>query len=393
MSKIDYQDVINGKGKLIAIAFNKRPIPGGTGEYVSLAVTYEINGVRTSPKFKVPQCQLVKFMMENGKCTGRVNWDTSDPQVAKFIAEKSRTQIKVWVKGSDGKLTSKNGKTYYKALSEGVFKDAPNDEAEDVKAYEKGDLMEVEDEKETDDDETWYLVAVGGQSGFFETMNQTIAELLVGDKRSGFSDKKVDEVLAMIKKPVYWPVDENGEIIKGKQPSMYQKYTYFRAKDGKPERYVNMRVPGQDKPLDLDTIMKSSLTLYSSVMLLTNIYIGAGKIIPQYYVTDTIVVDISEIKMPNALESELEEISADEELLKKLNKQFKESKKFEVPSPRVEEAQAAPAPDSNGAEVEEDGDETTFDDLISNEPKKSKAVENIEPTMEEDIEIPGLPDV
>lgn len=389
MSKINYKDVINGKGKLIAIAFNKRPIPGGTGEYVSLNVSYEINGVRTTPKFKIPQCQLNKFMMENGKCTGRVNWDVSDPDVASFISEKSRTQIKVWVKGSDGKLTSKNGKTYYKALSAGVFKDAPDDEARDVKAYEKGELMEVEDEKETDDDETWYLVAVGGQSGFFEIMNLKIAELLVNDKRSGFSDKKVDEILAMMKNPVYWPVDENGEIIKGKQPSMYQKFTYFRPKDGKPERYVNMRVPGQDKCLDLDTIMKSSLTLHSSVMIIASIYIGANRIAPQYYVTDTIVTDISEIKMPNALESELEEISADEELLKKLSKQFKESKKFESPVLKIEEGAPAPAPDSD---EDEDEDGNTFDDLISNEPKKSKLVENIEPTVE-DIEIPGLPDL
>lgn len=401
MNKMNYQKVIDTNASGLKInAVNKKSTKDHNGnaiDYQQVTFTQEHDGFRGKPMYLGPPTKQPRgIKVENNKGVGFTIFDHTDPAVASFISEKSRTQTKGWVSESDVKITTKTGKTFAKAAADGNLKEAPDSDSEDTKEYSKGDLMEVEDEKETDDGETWYLVACGGQSGFFETMNIKIAELLASDKRAGFSNEKPADILRKIKNPVYWPIDpETGNIVQGKNPSAYLKISYFapNPKEGKKERYARYQVPGLDTNLDLETMKKSALTLQSSVLLLVNVYLGAGKIIPQYYITDAVVVDISEIKMPNVLQQEMDAISADEALVAKLKKQLAESKKFEAPAPRNEEAAAAPAPDSNAAEVEEDGDETTFDDLISNEPRKSKAVENIEPTMEEDIEIPGLPDV
>ena len=141
---------------------------------------------------------------------------------------------------------------------------------------------------------------------------------------------------------------------------------------------------------------KSALKLNSAVLLLVDVYIGAGKIIPQYYITDAVVVDISEIKMPNELEHELAAQSQDEALVAKLKKQLADSKKFEAPVSKAptsddnEDSSKKEAADSMNEGKDDEGTEPDFNALIGNEPVKKEM--DLKPTMKMDIKIPGLPD-
>jgi hypothetical protein len=243
------------------------------------------------------------------------------------------------------------------------------------------------------------LVAAGGQEGFFSTMRNKIAELLHGDKRTGLSNEPLDDIRRKVKDPVYWPIDtETGKMIEGKSPSAFFKCSYFEArpKEGKKESHARYYVPGLGN-LDLDTMKKSALKLNSAVLLLVDVYIGAGKIIPQYYITDAVVVDISEIKMPNELEQELATQSQDEALVAKLKKQLADSKKFETPVGKPvqtddggEDLSKKEAADSMKGGDDDDSGEPDFNDLISNEPKKGEL--DVKTTMKMDVKIPGLPD-
>lgn len=401
MSKTHFKKVIEQKAEGLKVSHveNKeidQRKDDGTIEkikYKKVKCTYDHpNGggqpIRGRPMFLTPSFEHPRgIKLDNRKLTGFVTFDEEENEDVKlFISDKASTQSKGWVNETDVKTTIKGGKSYAKAISDGVLKtEASNESAENYK-YTKGELMGVEDEKEVDE-ETWLLVTAGGTEGFFDCMKTKISELLANDKRTGLSNEKPEEIYRRIRNPIYRAIDpETGKLVQGKKPSAFFKVSYFAAnpKENKKESFGRYQVPGLDNCLDLETMKKSALKIKSAVLMLVDVYIGAGKIIPQYYITDAVVVDISEIKMPNILEDEMKSMSENELLVAKLKKQLAASKKFETPSPSKETS-------NKEALVEEDNDTTTFDDLISNEPKKSSVVENLEPTIDEDVEIPGLP--
>lgn len=407
MTKTHFKTVIetNADGLKIAQVDNKeveQKNEDGTTQKISykkVKCSYEHpqpggGKVRGRPIFSTPSLEQprgVKY--EKGKLSTFTTFDTTNPDVNEFISSKERTQTRGWVPQENIKIITKSGKTFAKASRGGDLYSGPNEDDEVVASYEKNDLMNVEDQNE---DDTWYLVAAGGQDGFFATMRNKIAELLHNDKRCGYSNKSVDDIKRLIKDPVYYPIDpESGKPIEGKSPSMYFKCSYFapRPKEKKKESYARYQVPGFSQCLDLETMGKSSLKLNSAVILLVDIYIGAGKIIPQYYITDAVVVDISEIKMPNELENELAQQALDEALVAKLAKQLAASKKFEAPKAKEDNKSEAIDAIQNGDDGDDgdDGEDVSFEDLISNQPKLQTEDGDIKATMK-DIQIPGLPD-
>ena len=332
----------------------------------------------------------------NKKLSAFTTFNTENEDVKLFISSKDQTQTRGWVSQENIKIITKSGKTFAKASRDGELLASPKDDEETVASFEKGDVMNVEDQKEIDEDNCWYLVAAGGQEGFFSTMTNKISELIHADKRCGFSNMTVDQIKQKIKDPIYRPFDpETGKPIEGKSPSSFFKCSYFaaRPKEKKKESYARYQLPGFSECLDLETMTKSALKLDSAVILLVDIYIGGGKIIPQYYITDAVVVDIDEIKMPNEMEEELARQAKDEALVAKLREQLAKSKKFEAPQPKKvvkEQEEAAQAIDDGGEDSEENSVDD-FKDLINNEPKKGK-LEDLSSEMQENIVIPGLPE-
>ena len=410
MTKTNFKKVIetNAEGLKISQVDSKeteQKKDDGTIEkikYKKVKFTYEHPNegggkTRARPMFGTPALDQSRgIKLDNFKLSAFTQFDTENEDVNLFISDKSRTQIRGWVPQENVKIVTKSGKTFAKASRGGDLYAGAAEEDEVVASFEKGDVMNVEDQN---DDDTWYLVAAGGQEGFFSTMRNKIAELLVGDKRTGLSNESVDDIRRKVKDPIYWPIDtETGKMIEGKSPSAFFKCSYFQARpqEGKKESHARYYVPGLGN-LDMETMKKSALKLNSAVLLLVDVYIGAGKIIPQYYITDAVVVDISEIKMPNALEQELAEQSQDEALVAKLKKQLAESKKFETPvnKPIQEEGSDDSKKEAADSMKEDNGDEEgdggdDFNALISNEPKKKNMDFNA--TMKSDVKIPGLPD-
>lgn len=369
-------------------------------KYKKVKFTYEHaqggSKIRARPMFTTPALEQPRgIKLDKGKITAFTIYDESDENVNCFISDKESTQTRGWVPQENIKIVTKGGKTFAKAARGGDLYESP-DESSDVKAsFDKNDMMNVEDQNE---DDTWYLVAAGGQDGFFSTMKNKIANLLFEDKRCGFSNSSVNQIKMKIRNPVYRPIDpETGNPVEGKSPSTFFKCSYFaaRPKEKKKESYARYQVPtgaGNDPIyLDLETMKKSALKLSSAVVLLVDVYIGGGKIIPQYYITDAVVVDISEIKMPNEMEEELKRQAEDDSLVAKLRKQLAEAKKFEAPSFKDKEEVTEAL---NNKEDSDDADDNgeSFGDLISNEPKKGSVLDDLEATMEENVTIPGLPD-
>jgi len=364
------------------------------GKYKSIKFTYEHpqdngNVVRGAPVFSTPGLTFPRgiSMNDRRRLSAMAVFDTEDEDNNLFISSKSKTQIKGWVPSENIKITMKDGKSFAKAKRDGeIYSEPAPDSKEIIGEFVKEDVMTIVDQKELNDESSWHLVAHGGQDGFFSTFANKLAEIIQGDKRCGLTDKSVDVIRAMIYKGadgVYWPVDkETGEAIEGKKPSMYFTCSYFPPKEGKKENYVKFLVPGQKEPLNLEVMEKCSIKVKTAVLKLIDVYVSGDKIVPHLYLTEATVIDLDEIKYHDQLEDENDELAQDEGLVSKLAKQIKASKKFEIKE-KVNTAVEADGEDIEG---------TDFNALIKNQPVKSKGDDLSDPTMEDDVQIPGLPD-
>lgn len=402
--KTDYKKVIEteAEGLKISAVENKETVSKETGEkifYKKIKFTYEHpqdNGskIRARPNFSTPELHVPRGINFNkkGKLTAFTVFDINDDDQKLFISNKAKTQSRGWVPEQNVKIITKSGKTFAKASRDGELQSEPKEGSDVILTFKKNDLMNVEDEKEIND-ETWYLVAAGGQEGFFSTINNKIAELFKNDKRTGYEGKSLDEIKSVMKDPVYWPVDkETGEPIENKNPSIFFNCTYFAAnpKEKRKENYVKLKVPGEKDHLDSEIMKKSALKLKTGVLQLIDVYVGGNQIIPHLYLTEGLVIDISEIKVFDELDEEAKQYDEDDDLVAKIRKQMAEAKKFEAPKFKDDSKEEASQAINNSVKEEDDGED--FSSLINNEPKKGSALEDLEATMDENVVIPGLPD-
>lgn len=404
MTKTNFKKFIKteGEGLKILKVEDKEAVDKSSGniiKYKSAKFTYEHpqeNGtkIRALASFSTPELTFpngIKFN-NNNRLTAMAVFDQEEENTQLFISNKTKTQFKGWVPGEDVKPFIKDGKTFVKAKREGQLTSQPEGE-DTICKFDKEDVMLVNDQKDLEDERTWYLVSHGGQEGFLSTMANKIAELIQNHKACGHNGKTFTQIRSMIYKGkgykeegsdnIYWPIDKDTkEPIEGKSPSLFITCSYFPPRDGQKENYVKFIVPGQKEPLSMEVMSKCSLKVKSAVLKLVDVFIAGDKIVPHLYLTEATVVDIDEIKYHDQLEAEAEELAQDEELVNKLAKQLKASKKFEV-----KEKPQTPV-DAGG----EEGEGTDFNALIKNEPVKGQKKDFDEPTLDEDIEIPGIPD-
>ena len=404
MTKTNYKKLIETKGeglKIIKVDDKEATdkTNGSIIKYKSAKFIYEHpqengNKIRAAPAFSTPSLTFpngIKFN-NNNRLTAMAVFDQEDEDTQLFISNKTKTQFEGWVSNVDVKVFIKDGKTYVKAKRDGELRSQPDGE-DNICEFVKDDVMLVDGNKDLEDESTWYLVSHGGQEGFLSTIANKIAELLQNHKGCGHNGKTFDQIRSMIYKDkgykdkgsdnIYWPIDkESGEPIEGKNPSLFITCSYFPAKEGQKENYVKLLVPGQKEPLSLEVMKKCSLKVKSAVLKLVDVFISGDKIVPHLYLTEATVIDIDEIKFHDQLETEAEELAQDEDLVNKLAKQLKASKKFEA-----KETPTAPL-DAGG----EEGEGTDFNALIKNEPVKGQKTDFEEPTLDEDVEIPGMPD-
>jgi len=404
MTKTNFKKVIETKAEDLSIEkVEKKEFLDEAGTkitYKQVKCVYshpQDNGskVRARPNFalqaEIEQPRGLKFGLKN-KLSAFTVFDTNNEDLKLFISSKEKTQSRGWIPDENVKIITRGGKTFAKASRDGQLFSSPSEEEESVLSFEKGDVMTVEDQKEVDDDNTWYLVSAGGQEGFFSTMANRIAELIHADKRCGLEALSLSDVRKKIKDPIYYPVDkETNKPIDGKSPSMFFTCSYFAVSErNKKENYVKYKVPGLPDHLDLQTLTKSAFKLKSIVIQLIDIYIGGDKIVPHFYITEALVNDISEIKITDELDEEMKATEEDSELVAKLRKQLAASKKFEAPHVPEVKDEAIASLNGNTEEKDEE-DNQNFNDLIGNEPKESK-LGDLKPTMKSNVVIPGLPD-
>lgn len=394
------------QGKLTLKEIRKKETKDGTGniiKYLQAVFNYDhpINGstIKGNPNFEIcPVTTPIGFVKENYKLSSFSTFDITDPEVQDCIDIKERTQIKGWVKCDDNvelKMGIKNSVATSKAKID-VY-NSPDDDGKVVSSVEENTVMQVENQN---DEGTWLLVVTGGKEGFFSKVYNDVAKIIFDNRAAcGLASlSKLEDIKSRMKAPVYWHRDkETGAFIEGKNPSAYLKHTYFSAqpargdKPAMSERYADFKTPlTGDEKLSLDILMNSALT-FRPVVALTNVYIGAGKITPQFYVSSAVVTDIKKIEKVHQQQGTLERYSKNKELMKKLEEQLAASKGFTEERKQEQDniEKSRSTPDSPLQE----GSQQNLQDFLSGGPKKETV--NLEPSNndddDDDIEIKGLP--
>lgn len=384
----------------------KDKITGNDIKYLQVVFNYDhpVRGshIRGNPYFEICPCTTpAGFIKEGIKLSSFTTFDINDPEVQDCIDIKERTEINGWVK-VDKKVEVDMGikSCTATALDEVTIYDS----CEDGKEISRVDVDTVMTVADQSDDGKWLLVKTGGKDGFFITLYHDIAQIIYDNRAAcGLASlSKLEDVKARMKAPIYWHRDKDtGAFIEGKNPSTYLKHTYFGAqpargdKPAMSERYTDFRVPGSDESLGLDVLINSALT-FRPVVTLTNVYIGAGKITPQFYVTNAVVTDIKKIERQNMQQDTLDNYGQDKELVEKLRQQLEASKGFAEERRQESEnsppQHSTPVKESTEAPPEEMNQTPNLEDMLSGGPKLEKV--NLETEDGgEDIDIPGLPNL
>ena len=387
------------KGKLIWREVKERStVDKHTGNKITFKqalIDYDHpNSARGKPSFEI--CKVTYPMginKEDYKLTGFATFDLEDPDVLDCIDDPERTMVTRFGRKKDFKVSMKNGTATAKKDTQ-LYEEA---DGEVMSEIEKDTVLIYEDET---DDEEWVQVKVGGKAGFFHLVMNEIAELLFENRASiGFpSLKNAKDVLSKMKSPIYWHRDkETGNINMSKRPSSYLKNSYFAPrppKDGQPgskESFVTYSVPGMNENLSLDTMAKSSITV-KPVLTLTNVYIGAGRFTPQFYVTSGVVYSVDEINRERVNEQQdtMNEASNDEALVKKLKEQLAASKNYAAPVSPM----ASPSSEDHGEVVPENTATPSLAEMLDDGPKIKKVdldnQDNQDDDDDDDVKIPGL---
>lgn len=368
------QNVIETKAEGLTVkTVAKKKTQDGTSEFVQVFFNYdhprEGGKIRGAANFKIHNVAHNRGMnrTERGKITAPTIFNDES-----IIAEKKRTQKTGYVRKENVK-DPRVGQSEARVLRSLELKTKPKDDDVTIQTLEKGDFVTVLD---VSDDEEWYYVAAGGSSGFFETIYMRLAELLAEKetrKAAGLGNLSRDEIFdrMMANNVIKWPEDDS----KGYKPTCYYKVQYFPPRNpGDEVRHAKYSVVGLDECLSLETMEASSLGIESMIINLYNVYIGGGKIIPQYYISSAVVNDIKKIERPNELQEDLDRLGQNKELVEKLRRQLEESKSFTP-------AEAPADPSAGGVEKESDTNQPSLQDMLDGGP-----------VMDNDG-IPGLPEL
>lgn len=368
--------------------------PGKTINYLNVLMNYDhpVNGshVRGVPYYELCTCTAPMGLTKEGnKLTSFTVFDIDNKEVRDCVDVKERTEINGWIKSDKNKVEVDMGikSCTATALNEVDIYDSPESDNK-ITTVPAETVMLVVDQNE---EGSWLLVKSGGHDGFLSIFYNDVAQIIFDNRVAcGLASlTKIEDVKGRMKAPCYWHRDkENGAFIKGKNPSAYLKHTYYDSKPArgdKPamsERYVDFRVPGSDESLSLDILTNTALT-FLPVVYLAHVYIGAGKIVPQFYVCSAIVTDIKKIEINNIDRETLSNYEQDKDLVEKLRKQLEISKSFT----RVEEKQQLALTEEK--KVPEKAPD--LESMLTGGPKIEKV--NLDNDQEDEITIPGLPNL
>tara|TARA_R110001632_G_scaffold20062_1_gene60452 strand:+ start:248 stop:1447 length:1200 start_codon:yes stop_codon:yes gene_type:complete len=387
------------QGKLTLKEIRKKETKDHNGnviKFLQALMNYDhpVNGsqVRGAPYFELCPCTTpTGFVKEGYKLSSFTTFDVENEEVRDCIDIKERTEINGWVKSNkDVEVDMGIKSCTATALQEVIIYDSPESESR-VTTVPADTVMIVVDQNDTG---TWLLVKTGGKDGFFTKLYADVAQIIYDNRAAcGLASlSKLEDVKGRMKAPVYWHRDKDtGAFVEGKNPSTYLKHTYFNAqpargdKPAMSQRYADFKVPGSDESLGLEVLLNSAIT-FRPVVTLTNVYIGAGKITPQFYVSSAVVTDIKKIERAHAQQDTLLQYGQDKDLVEKLRQQLEASKGF---AEERREMSPTRQPATEESEIKAHGT-PDLESMLTGGPKIEKVSLDID-NQDDDIQIPGLP--
>ena len=390
------------QGKLTLKEIRKKEtkdLNGNVIKFLQAWMNYDhpVNGsqVRGAPYFELCPCTTpTGFVKEGYKLSSFTTFDVEDEEVRDCIDIKERTEFNGWVQSNkDVEVDMGIKSCTATALQEVIIYDSPESENR-VTTVPAGTVMIVVDQNDTG---TWLLIKTGGKDGFFTKLYNDVAQIIYDNRAAcGLASlSKLEDVKGRMKAPVYWHRDkETGAFVEGKNPSTYLKHTYFNAqpargdKPATSQRYADFKVPGSEESLSLEVLLNSAIT-FRPVVTLTNVYIGAGKITPQFYVSSAVVTDIKKIERAHAQQDTLLQYGQDKDLVEKLRQQLEASKGF---AEERREMSPVRQPVTEESEIKDHGT-PDLESMLTGGPKIEKVILGKDDDQEDEINIPGLPNL
>jgi len=357
---INHKDY-NGKNLLFKNVEDKESYDK-TAKYKKFNVEYDVNGNRMKPMFelcpvtinnglrmetepgKLSKLQAhVRFPMNKNNivmdleqqgyddATTRANEIYEDVKSCVNIPEMDETRG--WVNKKELELTVDVG--VCTGLTKSSTKVYVSDSSSNVKTIlDENTHVEVLGKS---DDNTMLQIKTGGTEGFFYKVKKDIAKMVFDNKvRCGMGSKSYEDILAIVRDPIYYNRDKNGEINMDKDPSSFMKVTYFppNASKGTEESVAKFSLPMINEDLDLPTLQSKRITCIPCLQLLY-VYIGSGKILPQFYIKSAVVTSIEDFKKinRNVQQSTMSSLTTDVKMMEKLKEQVAKMKLSPVKTP------------------------------------------------------------
>ena len=294
-----------------------------TGQKMSLtffSMLMEVNGKVQSPMLQFPKVRFPRGVTkEEWKLKGLTIFDWESDEMRKIITTTRRTQKTGCVKKSDVSLESDIGTTKAKS-NEGELSvyDAPNGEVKFTVSEDEELIVIGKKEKGA-----WLVVKTEGTKGHFEVILEKIAEVLfdMKDKLPISHVETVEDVIKMMKNPVYFPVDkETKEYDDEKSPSAFMNFFYYKDGATGEEKHCNFTMPiggGKTKELhfsELDGVGFEGIPVLNCARVL----VGKDRINTQFNFRSVIITEILKREQRSLQEDTIAEValSMDEEKVK-----------------------------------------------------------------------------
>ena len=346
-------------GSLVFKSVEDKESADKSAKYKRLNVEIDQDGRRTEPKFELCRVNIpngLKMEREPGrlpKLQAFVKFPTNRNEIEQDFREQNyddaeerarsvydevmncvripeMDEIRGWINKKDLELTVDVGECTGTAKSKDTKVFTSNTGSTVKTLIDKGMKVEVLGKSS---DGKMLEVKSGGSEGFFSKLKQDVARIVFDNRvRCGMASKSYEDILAVVRDPIYHAREKTGELVLDKDPSSFMKVTYFpdNPKNGKSESVAKFSVPmGDNKShdLDLNTLQSKSITCIPCLHLLY-VYIGSGKVLPQFYITSAIVTAIDDFKTKRKTQqqSTINSLSNDTAMMEKLRAQVEKIK-------------------------------------------------------------------
>lgn len=340
-------------GKLVFKSVEEKESADKSAKFKKLNVELDVGGNKQKPVFELCPVRIpngikmeqepgrlaklqafVKFPMnkeeieadfrEQGYDDASERATTVYDTVKKCVGIKELDEIKGWVAKKDLELTVDVGLCTGKVTKKSIKVFESSSSKTPMSVLTKGMEVEVIGKSE---DGNMLNIKTGGEDGFFATIKKDIAKMVFDNKvRCGFGSKSYEDILAIVRDPVYYGRDKQGKLVHGKDPSSYMKVTYFpdNPSKGMSEKVADFTVPAAENScnLDLQTMQNKSINCIPCLQLLY-VYIGSGKVLPQFYITSAIVTSVDDFKSSRKVvqQSTMSSLMTDAAMMEKLKEQ------------------------------------------------------------------------